>query len=144
MRAGLQVDVVIMCFFSFEFIVKVIAMGLLMHPFAYLRDYWNWLDFICVVSGWADVGASLVGGGSDASALTSLRAVRVLRPLRTLTQLPGMKELIGTAAASLLVVSFFVFLFSCVCGNRLFTRRRSAEPRRAAPSCVVPAGRVAL
>ena len=35
--------------FIVEFLVKVIARGLVMHPNAYLRDVWNWLDGTVVV-----------------------------------------------------------------------------------------------
>ena len=35
--------------FTAEMIVKVIALGFVMHKYAYLRDGWNVLDFTVVV-----------------------------------------------------------------------------------------------
>lgn len=32
-----------------EFVMKVIARGFLLQPYSYLRDGWNWLDFIIIV-----------------------------------------------------------------------------------------------
>lgn len=37
--------------FTLEFILKTIAMGFILHRNAYLRDAWNWLDFIVVITG---------------------------------------------------------------------------------------------
>lgn len=32
-----------------EFVMKVIARGFLLQPYSYLRDGWNWLDFIIII-----------------------------------------------------------------------------------------------
>ena len=40
--------------FLVECVLKVLAMGLIMGEGAYLRDGWNWLDFIVVVTGWLE------------------------------------------------------------------------------------------
>jgi hypothetical protein len=37
--------------FTFEASVKIISMGFIMHENAYLKDGWNWIDFIVVVIG---------------------------------------------------------------------------------------------
>jgi hypothetical protein len=39
------------CVFSAEFCIKVVALGFVLHEGAYMRDVWNWLDFIVVVIG---------------------------------------------------------------------------------------------
>jgi len=33
-----------------ESAVKIIAMGFIFHPFAYIRDYWNIIDFVIVIA----------------------------------------------------------------------------------------------
>lgn len=38
-------------FFTFECTVKIVALGFIIHKNAYLRDGWNWIDFIVVVIG---------------------------------------------------------------------------------------------
>ena len=37
--------------FSIEFLIRIIAMGFVMHKNSYMRDYWNWLDFLVVIVG---------------------------------------------------------------------------------------------
>jgi ABC-type multidrug transport system fused ATPase/permease subunit len=54
--------------------------GFIMHAGAYLRDPWNWLDFIIVILAYVN----FLPGMSN---FTSLRALRLLRPLRTIRTL---------------------------------------------------------
>lgn len=83
--------------FTGELIVKVVAMGFVMHKGAYLRDAWNVLDFAVVV-----VGLSSFADKSEGSRLLSvMRCFRVLRPLRTITVIPGMRHVVSTVVASL-------------------------------------------
>ena len=35
--------------YTMEFLVKLIARGLILSPFTYLRDAWNWLDFLVIM-----------------------------------------------------------------------------------------------
>lgn len=97
--------------FSLEAIVKIIASGFIMHQGAYLRNGWNWLDWIVVVMSWA----ALIPGVDNFSAI---RTVRVLRPLRTMSRIPGMGVIVGAMLKSLRPLSnvmllcgviFFVF-----------------------------------
>lgn len=37
--------------FTFECLFKIIGMGFICHKNAYLRDSWNWIDFVVVVIG---------------------------------------------------------------------------------------------
>ena len=66
-----------------EMIVKVLAMGLIMDPYTYLRSPWNWLDFLVIVSSFL---TSVIGS------LAPLRALRVLRALKTISIVPGQSE----------------------------------------------------
>ena len=60
-----------------EMIIRVLSLGFIFNKDAYLRSYWNQLDFICVVTGYI----GMLGG--DGASLSGIRAFRVLRPLRT-------------------------------------------------------------
>jgi hypothetical protein len=97
--------------FIIEFLVKVIAKGLFMHPNSYLRDIWNWLDGTVVVISVFELAE--IGGKSG---LKALRTLRVLRPLRSLHAFPAMKRLIVSLGHSLVSLSYaglfllFVFL----------------------------------
>jgi hypothetical protein len=69
--------------FTIECMIKVIGMGFVWGRGAYLRDAWNILDFVVVVAGVVEVVFP------DAPNVSILRTFRVLRPLRSLSSLPG-------------------------------------------------------
>ena len=73
--------------FFIEFCVKVIAYGFIIEPNAYLRDAWNVLDFIVVVTGFT----KFTSFGTNVGAL---RAIRLLRPLRSVNKIKSMKIII--------------------------------------------------
>lgn len=89
--------------FTLEFLLKIIAFGFFMPKHSYLRDGWNWLDFIVVVTGDVSLAMTFLDYGSDADAidLSWLRVFRVLRPLRSLTVMPEMKVLVNTVLLSI-------------------------------------------
>lgn len=107
--------------FVVEFVIKVIAMGFVVHRNSYLRDPWNWLDFIVVCTGLSELSTD----GAD-TGITALRALRVLRPLRSINAYPSMKRLVGTLLSSLprlanvVVFILFIFFLFGVLGVKLF------------------------
>lgn len=66
-------------------IIKGIAKGFILHKYTYLRNPWNWLDFVVITSGYATIGME-VGN------LAGLRTFRVLRALKTISILPGKEK----------------------------------------------------
>jgi hypothetical protein len=60
-------------------IVKIVSMGFICNEASYLRDPWNILDFLIIVSGYMSM--FLEGSGVN---LSALRSFRVIRPLRTI------------------------------------------------------------
>ena len=46
-----QIEYVFLVIFTLESIIKIIAYGFVLHPYAYLRSGWNLLDFTIVVVG---------------------------------------------------------------------------------------------
>lgn len=62
--------------------IKVIAKGFVLNKYTYLRNPWNWLDFVVITSGYATIGME-VGN------LAGLRTFRVLRALKTVSIMPG-------------------------------------------------------
>jgi voltage-dependent calcium channel L type alpha-1D len=108
--------------FTVEMLLKMVAMGAVRYPGAYLRDPWNVLDFVVVVTGFISVGA-----GSGGASI--VRALRVLRPLRLMTALPGMRRLVVALTESLpglisvcLLLIFFVAIFA-ILGLELYMGR---------------------
>lgn len=76
------IDNVFMGFYTFEMTIKIIGMGFILNKNAYLRDPWNVLDFTIVSTGLL----SLVLSGSKLN-LSGMRSFRVLRPLKTITNI---------------------------------------------------------
>jgi len=48
---GDWIDFTFLMLFAVEMVIKMTAMGLMMHPNSYLRNSWNWLDFLVVIIG---------------------------------------------------------------------------------------------
>ena len=100
-----------------ECILKIIAMGFYFGQHTYLSEAWNWLDFFVVASSLMDDIMSLVSSGQGAAkGLSSLRAVRLLRPLRLLGKVPAIKVLITTLLNSIAglggIMGLAMFFFS--------------------------------
>ena len=101
---------ILLYIYTFEMGLKVIAMGLVWGRNSYLRDPWNVLDFIVVVTGWLEQEYT-----SSGINLSGLRALRILRPLRSITRIQGMKivflSLMGSAKMLLSSIMLLVFFY---------------------------------
>jgi len=101
--------------------LKIFAYGFLFNKKAYLRDLWNILDFVIVVTSLLPLVVNL---GFSVSAL---RAVRVLRPLRTITKVKALKMIVKTLfnSFSLVMDSLSILLFVmgvfAIAGMQLFS-----------------------
>ncbi|CAE8622279.1 unnamed protein product, partial [Polarella glacialis] len=128
------VDNILTAIFTLECMLKVIAWGFFVDKKSYLRDYWNILDFVVVVSG--IVGWLTVSGNN--SGLSFLRLFRVLRPLRSLNAVPQMKVLVNTVICSVprlgnvSVMGAFLFMVFGIIGiglmNGIFYRQCRTTP----------------
>ncbi|GFR46008.1 hypothetical protein Agub_g7486, partial [Astrephomene gubernaculifera] len=107
-----------MAIFTIEALMKIISMGFVYARGTYLRDGWNMVDFLVVVLSYVDIFAS--------GNLTALRTVRVLRPLRAVTRIRGMKVLVSTMIGSMptlidvFVLCAFTFFICGLVGVQLF------------------------
>ena len=99
-------ELVFLIIFTFEMVVKIIALGFVAEPNTYLRDPWNILDFVVVIFGW-------FGTFSEVGNISAIRTVRVLRPLRTINSIPDLKILVNSIIKSLplLIDIFLLFIF---------------------------------
>lgn len=93
--------------FTFEAVTRIIALGFVMHPGSYLRNGWNWLDWVVVVMSWL----SFIPGVGNFSAI---RTVRVFRPLRTMSRIPGMGVIVGALMRSMLPLGSVVMLCTAI------------------------------
>ncbi|XP_042603674.1 voltage-dependent N-type calcium channel subunit alpha-1B isoform X10 [Cyprinus carpio] len=117
--------------FTFEMVIKMIDLGLLLHPGSYFRDPWNILDFIVVTGALVAFACSSFMGsqqsvtrgtkGKDINTIKSLRVLRVLRPLKTIKRLPKLKAVFDCVVNSLknvlnilIVYILFMFIFAVI------------------------------
>lgn len=113
------IDFVMTAFFICEMFTKIFAFGfVLCGKNSYIRDPWNILDFIIVVSATISVCFININLGF----IKSLRVMRVLRPLRLLSRHRGLKLAISALFNSLpsivnllLIVMFFIFMLAILC-----------------------------
>ena len=95
---------------------KVLKFRIYVNKGAYLRDPWNILDFVIVMSAYFTIAEDVLeliksGGqkqevtaetaGADGLSLNSLRALRVLRPLKAVTSIKDLQILVISIIKSL-------------------------------------------
>ena len=117
-------DYVFTAIFTFEMIVKMIALGVIGTSTSYFRDFWNLLDFV-VVTGALSEYAFLIANGYglmeeiDMGMIKSLRILRVLRTLKTIDRMPSLKcaflavlKSVKKCKSVLLIYTLFMCIFS--------------------------------
>eukprot|EP00898_Chlorokybus_atmophyticus_P005588 jgi/Chlat1/602/Chrsp103S00955 len=95
--------------YAIEMILKITALGLMRDKRCYLRDNWNVLDFTVTNLGLISLLPFFSGN------VAAIRVVRILRPLRTISVLPGMRVLVGAMIKSLPMLAnvFLVLVVLC-------------------------------
>jgi len=93
--------------FAVEMVLKIIARGFLFGDGVYLKDGWNFFDFIVVVT-------SLIALLPSVPNVSIFRSFRVLRPLRNVSALPGLRKLIQAFLQALPELGTVIFLLSFV------------------------------
>ena len=92
-----QMELFFTAIFTLECVLKTIAYGFLLNHNAYLRDFWNILDFLVVVTSYI----ALVPQFENFEFFRALRMFRVIKPLRVVNRYPKMKVLVNTMVTSL-------------------------------------------
>ncbi|KAM8848295.1 LOW QUALITY PROTEIN: sodium channel protein type 4 subunit alpha B-like [Synchiropus picturatus] len=87
------VEYVFTAIYTFEAMVKVLSRGFCVGPFTFLRDPWNWLDFMVI-------SMAYLTEFVDLGNVSALRTFRVLRALKTITVIPGLKTIVGALIQS--------------------------------------------
>jgi len=111
-------EVVFTVVFSIECMLKVFGMGFTGQR-SYLKDRWNWLDFLVVITSWLSYVPSIPN-------VSVLRTFRVLRPLKSISTNPGLQSLVISILNSIpqlvgvLVLLFFVFCLFGIAGLQMF------------------------
>ncbi|KAG5854244.1 hypothetical protein ANANG_G00035740, partial [Anguilla anguilla] len=113
-------DDFIFAFFAVEMVIKMVALGIFGKK-CYLGDTWNRLDFFIVLAGMLEYSLNLQN-----VSFSAVRTVRVLRPLRAINRVPGMRILVTLLLDTLpmlgnvLLLCFFVFFIFGIVGVQLW------------------------
>ncbi|XP_078726098.1 sodium channel protein type 2 subunit alpha-like isoform X2 [Lampetra fluviatilis] len=105
--------------YTFESMVKILARGFCLHPFTFLRDPWNWLDFCVIVMAY-------VTEFVDLGNVSALRTFRVLRALKTISVIPGLKTIVGALIqavkqlSDVMILTVFCLSVFALIGLQLF------------------------
>ncbi|TRY81658.1 hypothetical protein DNTS_025982 [Danionella cerebrum] len=100
-------------------IPRILARGFCIQPFTFLRDPWNWLDFTVIVMAY-------VTEFVDLGNVSALRTFRVLRALKTISVIPGLKTIVGALIqsvkklADVMVLTVFCLSVFALIGLQLF------------------------
>ena len=114
-------DYVFQAIYTAEILLKTFAMGFVFNEGAYLRDPWNIMDFLIVLFGY--LSYLNFSAGID---LKSLRTFRILRPLRTISAVDGLRMLIEALVSSLpllldiMIILMFYFLILSIAALQLW------------------------
>nr|XP_054590580.1 voltage-dependent N-type calcium channel subunit alpha-1B [Nothobranchius furzeri] len=108
--------------FCFEAGIKIIALGFAFHKGSYLRNGWNVMDFVVVLTGIL----ATVGADFD---LRTLRAVRVLRPLKLVSGIPSLQVVLKSIMKAMVpllqigLLLFFAILMFAIIGLDFYMGR---------------------
>nr|XP_039270948.1 sodium channel protein type 4 subunit alpha B-like [Styela clava] len=87
--------------YTCEMLIKMLARGVFLSKFTYLRDGWNWLDFIVVMLAWVTILLTIISANIGLSGLSGLRTFRVIRAFKSFTIVPGLKTIVNALLQSL-------------------------------------------
>ncbi|NXV65880.1 SCN5A protein, partial [Molothrus ater] len=105
--------------YTFESLIKILATGFCLNEFTFLRDPWNWLDFSVIVMAY-------VGAFNERGNVSVLRTFRVLRALKTISVVPGLKIIVGALIqsvkklADVMILTVFCLSVFALIGLQLF------------------------
>ncbi|XP_074145331.1 sodium channel protein type 11 subunit alpha [Sminthopsis crassicaudata] len=103
-----QAEFVFTAIYIFEALIKILARGLFLDEFSYLRDPWNWLDFFVITVAFLSMGIRKL------DSVSALRTFRVLRALKAISVISGLKVIVGALLRSVkkLVDVMILMVFS--------------------------------
>ncbi|XP_066548098.1 voltage-dependent R-type calcium channel subunit alpha-1E [Amia ocellicauda] len=110
--------------FCFEAGIKVVALGFVFHKGSYLRNGWNVMDFIVVLSGILATAGAHINTHVD---LRTLRAVRVLRPLKLVSGIPSLQIVLKSIMKAMVpllqigLLLFFAILMFAIIGLEFYS-----------------------
>ena len=123
------IDPVVLAIFTLEMILKIVAQGLVLQRNTYLRDGWNFLDFLIVLCAFLQLVA---GDGIWGY-------IRILRPLRLINKIDGFKVIMRTLVRTLpMMRDIFLLLGFLMCAFSIFGMHLWADEMYQRCFAVVP------
>lgn len=121
-QRSLILDHIFLALYTIEMLFKILGLGFIIPKGSYLRDSWNILDFVIIVSAYLPL---VIASGS--MNLKVMRVFRVLRPLRTISGIEGLRILVSALLSAIpllrdtiLVLTFF-FIIYAITGLQLWS-----------------------
>ncbi|XP_042330632.1 sodium channel protein type 5 subunit alpha-like [Sceloporus undulatus] len=105
--------------YTVEFAIKVVARGFVLNEFTYLRDLWNVLDLFTLIMTYASLCLPF-------GSISALRSFRVLRTLKAVSVIPGLKVIIASLLqsvkklANVMLLTVFSLAVFALTGLQLF------------------------
>ena len=100
--------------YTYESAIKLLSRGFIINDFTYMRDMWNWLDFVVV-------GMSYITLVVDLGQFGALRTLRVFRALKSVAVVPGLKVIVGAIIFSvknlfdvIILTTFVLSIFALI------------------------------
>uniref|UniRef100_A0A3P8QD15 Sodium channel protein n=1 Tax=Astatotilapia calliptera TaxID=8154 RepID=A0A3P8QD15_ASTCA len=121
--------------YTFESAIKILARGFCTVPFTFLRDPWNWLDFTVIMMAYLTEFV-------DLGNVSALRTFRVLRALKTISVIPGLKTIVGALIqsvkklADVMILTVFCLSVFALIGLQLFMGLLRQKCVRSLSHCV--------
>uniref|UniRef100_A0A8D3BND3 Sodium channel protein n=1 Tax=Scophthalmus maximus TaxID=52904 RepID=A0A8D3BND3_SCOMX len=115
--------------------IKIFARGFCLLPFTFLRDPWNWLDFTVILMAYLTEFV-------DLGNVSALRTFRVLRALKTISVIPGLKTIVGALIqsvrklADVMILTVFCLSVFALIGLQLFMGLLRQKCVRSLTHCV--------
>lgn len=107
--------------------LKIIAYGFVFNKGSYLRSGWNIMDFVIVCTSLMPLFFTMNFN------VSSLRAIRVLRPLKTITKIKALKMIVRTLFYSFslvmdsLYILMFVMIVFAIAGQQLYAGKMKMQ-----------------
>ncbi|XP_078316439.1 sodium channel protein para-like isoform X3 [Crassostrea virginica] len=112
--------------YTLEALIKITARGFIINNFTYLRDPWNWLDFAVISLAYLEICIIQPLNVDGLGNLAALRTFRVLRALKTVAVIPGLKTIVGALLEAVrrlrdvMILTVFMLSIFALVGMQLY------------------------
>ncbi|KAI8789145.1 sodium channel protein 1 brain-like isoform X1 [Biomphalaria glabrata] len=121
-----QIEYIFLGIYTTECVIKIIARGFIMNKHTYLRDPWNWLDFIVIMTAYITILVQYSAHDLPSVNVQGLRTFRVLRALKTVSIVPGLKTMVSALLRAfkmlfeVILLTFFCLMVFSMFGLQIY------------------------